>query len=168
MMRTKKIHRERIRRCIAMLLTICMVLQSGVNAVFAAVDSGDVADVVDEAEENQTEFIPGLVLPDGRCLHHTSHTEECGYQECSHVHTRECFEITWDCVMDEEEEDPSEEPSEPGEEASPSDAEPGGENPDTEDNPAQEASPSDADEAQGDDETRDTNDENGDQSEKPG
>lgn len=168
MMRTKKIHRERIRRCIAMLLTICMVLQSGVNAVFAAVDSGDVADVVDEAEENQTEFIPGLVLPDGRCLHHTSHTEECGYQECSHVHTRECFEITWDCVMDEEEEDPSEEPSEPGEEASPSDAEPGGENPDTEDNPAQEASPSDADEAQGDDETRDTNDENGDQTEKPG
>lgn len=88
-MRTSRTRRERMRRCLALVLTVCMVLQSGINAALAAVNGG-------------YGWEGGLALEDGRCIHHPVHTEECGYHACSHVHTEECYETRLRVLSDEE------------------------------------------------------------------
>lgn len=88
-MKKSRMRREHVKKCLALILTVCMVLQSGINSAIAASDGAGYMQ-------------GGLALEDGRCIHHPEHTAECGYRECNHVHTDECYETYRHVLSDEE------------------------------------------------------------------
>lgn len=101
--------RKTAKRCLTMVLALCMIFSSVKLPVAAA-------------EENTSAYTGGL------CEHHQEHTPECGYVEakeekpcrhehteecyqssanggsCSHEHTEECFEWVTNCVHEHTEE----------------------------------------------------------------
>lgn len=101
-MRKSCAYRKKVRRDLAAVLAACLVFQSGANAAYASFNGN-----MEIYGNSLEDIIPGIITRDGRCIHHPEHTQECGYKECSHVHTEDCYELTWDCALDDDLASPS-------------------------------------------------------------